>query len=50
MRLLVWSDSCHSGTVTKLAFDRTAGKRVGRNETAAGSRDRCMPPEGALRT
>ena len=50
VRILVFSDSCHSGTVTKLAFYRTAGKLVGLNEMAAGVRYRFMPPEVALRT
>jgi hypothetical protein len=50
VRILVFSDSCHSGTVTKMAFYRTAGKLVGLNETAAGTRYRFMPPEVAART
>lgn len=50
VRILMFSDSCHSGTVAKLAFHRTAGKLVGLNETASGTRYRFMPPEVALRT
>lgn len=50
VRILVFSDSCHSGSVTKLAFYRTAGRLVGLNETAAGPRYRFMPPEVAMRT
>ena len=49
VRILVFSDSCHSGTVTKAAFYRgTAAPR----SAAAGSpetRYRAMPPEAALR-
>jgi hypothetical protein len=50
VRILVFSDSCHSGTVTREAFFRTAGKLVGLNETPSGTRYRFMPPEVALRT
>lgn len=50
VRILVLSDSCHSGTVTKAAFYRTAGKLVGLNESPSGLRFRFMPPEIALRT
>jgi Caspase domain len=50
VRVLVFSDSCHSGTVVKLAFHRTAGKLVGLNDTASGTRYRFMPPEVAVRT
>jgi metacaspase-1 len=50
VRVLVFSDNCHSGTVTKLAFHRIAGKLVGLNETASGTRYRFMPPEVAVRT
>lgn len=50
VRILVFSDSCHSGTVTKAAFYRTAGTLVGLNESSSGTFFRFMPPEIALRT
>lgn len=50
VRILVFSDSCHSGTVTKAAFYRTSGKLVGLNESPSGLHFRFMPPEIALRT
>jgi hypothetical protein len=50
VRILVFSDSCHSGSVIKLAFYRSAGKLVGLNETDSGTRYRFMPPEVANRT
>jgi len=49
VRILVSSDSCHSGTVTKLAYYQgTTGARA----TPAGGevRFRAMPPDVALRT
>ena len=50
VRILVFSDSCHSGTVTKLAFYQgTVSLRAG----AVGSKEvkyRVMPPDVALRT
>ena len=50
VRILVFSDSCHSGTVTKLAYYQgTVGLRGG----AVGSKEvkyRAMPPDVALRT
>lgn len=52
VRILVFSDSCHSGTVTKIAFYRAGGAALGLG--AAGDsgnvRYRFMPPEVALRT
>lgn len=50
VRILVFSDSCHSGSVTKQAYYRTAGKLVGLNETSTGTRYRFMPPEVAQHT
>ena len=49
VRILVFSDSCHSGTVTKLAYYHgTTGARA----TPVGGevRFRAMPPDVALRT
>ncbi len=50
VRILVFSDSCHSGTVTKLAYYQgTVALRSG----AIGSKEvkyRTMPPDVALRT
>ena len=50
VRILVFSDSCHSGTVTKLAYYQgTVGLRAG----AVASKEvkyRAMPPDVALRT
>ena len=51
VRVLVFSDSCHSGTVVKLAYYRG----LGGGNTAASSRARdvpyrYMPPDVALRT
>jgi len=50
VRVLVFSDSCHSGTVTKQAYYR--GMQEGRNRTLEPEpvRYRAMPPEVALRT
>lgn len=49
VRVLVFSDSCHSGTVVKMAYYSAPG-----NETAAGGANRVayrnMPQEVALRT
>jgi hypothetical protein len=50
VRILVFSDSCHSGTVTKLAYYRGTGSLRG---GAVGSKEvkyRAMPPDVALRT
>jgi metacaspase-1 len=50
VRILVFSDSCHSGTVVKLAYYQgttgVRGSSVGSTET----RYRFMPPDVALRT
>lgn len=50
VRVLVFSDSCHSGTVTKLAY--YSGTTAARSAvTGSGElRYRAMPPEAALRT
>jgi metacaspase-1 len=50
VRVLVFSDSCHSGTAVKQAFHHIAGKLVRLNETESGTRYRFMPPEVAVRT
>lgn len=50
VRILVLSDSCHSGTVTKAAYYQGT---MAMRSAALGSakiRYRCMPPEAALRT
>jgi len=56
VRVLVLSDSCHSGTVVKLAFysasdDRSHAARAARGfDIDAATRFRVMPPAVALRT
>ena len=52
VRILVFSDSCHSGTVTKLAFYRELGGPLttATNKGANGVVYRYMPPDAALRT
>jgi len=50
VRILTFSDSCHSGTVVKAAFYRAAGKLMGLNDTVSGIRYRFMPSEVAQRT
>jgi metacaspase-1 len=52
VRILVFSDSCHSGTVTKLAYYRAVGVAQGLGiSTLAGEvKYRFMPPDVALRT
>ena len=56
VRILVFSDSCHSGTVVKLAFYTGAGDRGHSARVASGFsggedvRYRAMPPAVALRT
>lgn len=56
VRVLVFSDSCHSGTVVKLAFyaapgDQSHAARAARGFDAnASTRFRVMPPPVALRT
>ncbi len=50
VRILVFSDSCHSGTVTKLAYYQGT---VSLRAAAVGSKEvkyRAMPPDVALRT
>jgi hypothetical protein len=50
VRILVFSDSCHSGTVTKLAFYRGTLATRGNNGSAEPPKYRNMPPDAALRT
>ena len=56
VRVLVFSDSCHSGSVIKLAYLSTAVEDTPALRTARGfssdrpSRFRAMPPQVALRT
>ena len=48
MRILVFSNSCHRGTVTKAAYYHAAG--VGGAVKDSATQYRFMPPEIALRT
>ncbi|MDQ7787325.1 MAG: caspase family protein [Thermodesulfovibrionales bacterium] len=50
VRVLVFSDSCHSGTVVKMAYYQ--GTMQARNSSISSyqTRYRCMPPDVALRT
>ena len=52
VRILVFSDSCHSGTVTKMAYYRELGGPLttATNKGANGVVYRYMPPDAALRT
>ena len=52
VRILVFSDSCHSGTVTKLAYYRGLGGAPTTATTRGGGevRYQFMPPDVALRT
>jgi hypothetical protein len=50
VRILVFSDSCHSGTVTKAAFYHGTSTVRSRSAGSTEVRYRFMPPEVALRT
>jgi len=50
VRILVFSDSCHSGTVTREAFLRGTPFEYPRDAAGAPMKYRFMPPEVALRT
>jgi metacaspase-1 len=50
VRILVFSDSCHSGTVTREAFLRGTPFEYPRDASGAPMKYRFMPPEVALRT
>ena len=49
VRILVFSDSCHSGTVVKMAYYQGAGNARASVYGSAGTRYRNMPPDVALR-
>jgi metacaspase-1 len=49
VRILVFSDSCHSGTVVKMAYYQGAGNARASVSGSAGTRYRNMPPDVALR-
>ena len=50
VRVLVFSDSCHSGTVVKLAYYQGTTTARGSGPSLQGVRYRFMPPDVALRT
>jgi hypothetical protein len=50
VRILVFSDSCHSGTVVKLAYYQGTTNARGSSPSLQGVRYRFMPPDVALRT
>lgn len=52
VRILVFSDSCHSGSVTKQAYYRAAltAAGAGASSTTEKIKYRFMPPDAALRT
>ncbi len=50
VRILVFSDSCHSGTVVKLAYYQGTTTVRGSGPNVRGVRYRFMPPDVALRT
>jgi metacaspase-1 len=50
VRILVFSDSCHSGSVTKLAYYRGTVEARNTNMSANPVKYRFMPPEIAVRT
>ena len=50
VRILVFSDSCHSGTVVKLAYYQGTTAARGSGPNMQGVRYRFMPPDVALRT
>ncbi|OGP56158.1 MAG: peptidase C14 [Deltaproteobacteria bacterium RBG_13_52_11] len=50
VRILVFSDSCHSGTVVKLAYYQGTTAARGSGLSAQQVRYRFMPPDVALRT
>lgn len=49
VRILVFSDSCHSGTVTKLAYYSRISNALSPDGTPQSVRYRFMPPDVALR-
>ena len=50
IRILVFSDSCHSGTVVKLVYYQGTTMARGSGVSSQGIRYRFMPPDVALRT
>jgi hypothetical protein len=50
VRILVFSDSCHSGTVVKLAYYEGKTTAQGTGSSLQGASYRFMPPDVALRT
>ena len=50
VRILVFSDSCHSGTVVKLAYYQGTTTARGSGPSMQGVKYRFMPPDVALRT
>lgn len=50
VRILVFSDSCHSGTVTKLPYYQSAMRTMGSRGISPEIRYRFMPMEVAVRT
>src|ERR687889_2904453 len=50
VRILVFSDSCHSGTVAKLAYFRTKIDLLRTNVDSNGNKYRVMPRDVSLRT
>ncbi len=50
VRILVFSDSCHSGTVTKMAYYQSATSMLSSKAIAPETRYRFMPMEVAVRT
>jgi hypothetical protein len=50
VRILVFSDSCHSGTVVKLAYYQGTTAAPSSGTSPQGVRYRFMPPDVALRT
>jgi len=50
VRILVFSDSCHSGTVVKLAYYQGTRAAPGSGSRRQGTRYRFMPADVALRT
>jgi metacaspase-1 len=50
VRILNFSDSCHSGSVVKMAYYQGTTAARGSGLSAQAIRYRCMPPDVALRT
>ena len=50
VRVLVFSDSCHSGSVLRMTYYGAVGSQFIRDGSGAGGRYRAMPHEVAMRT